>query len=46
MVAGPCADGSELNINLQKMKKGLMWPSVFVGHAEVRRDAIRSEQRA
>lgn len=29
-------DGGELNINLQKMKKGLTWPSVFVGHGEVR----------
>uniref|UniRef100_M4BNL7 Uncharacterized protein n=1 Tax=Hyaloperonospora arabidopsidis (strain Emoy2) TaxID=559515 RepID=M4BNL7_HYAAE len=24
----------ELNINLQKMKKGFIWPSVFVGHGE------------
>lgn len=29
------ADQGELTINLQKMKKGLMWPSVFVGHGEV-----------
>ncbi|KAJ0390830.1 hypothetical protein P43SY_010006 [Pythium insidiosum] len=28
-------DGGELNINLQKMKKGFMWPSVFVGHGEL-----------
>ena len=25
-------DGQELNMNLQKMKKGLTWSSVFVGH--------------
>lgn len=29
------ADSGELNINLQKMKKGFIWPSVFVGHGEV-----------
>uniref|UniRef100_K3WHJ6 CS domain-containing protein n=1 Tax=Globisporangium ultimum (strain ATCC 200006 / CBS 805.95 / DAOM BR144) TaxID=431595 RepID=K3WHJ6_GLOUD len=28
-------DQGELTINLQKMKKGLMWPSVFVGHGEL-----------
>ncbi|DBA04815.1 TPA: hypothetical protein N0F65_004452 [Lagenidium giganteum] len=28
-------DGGELNINLQKMKKGLTWSSVFVGHGEL-----------
>ncbi|RLN61255.1 hypothetical protein BBJ29_001596 [Phytophthora kernoviae] len=28
-------DSGELNINLQKMKKGFIWPSVFVGHGEL-----------
>ncbi|ETV94452.1 hypothetical protein H310_11781 [Aphanomyces invadans] len=28
-------DGGELNINLQKMKKGLTWDCVFVGHGEL-----------
>ena len=28
-------DSGELNINLQKMKKGVAWPCVFVGHDEV-----------
>uniref|UniRef100_A0AAV1UN15 CS domain-containing protein n=1 Tax=Peronospora matthiolae TaxID=2874970 RepID=A0AAV1UN15_9STRA len=28
-------DAGELNINLQKMKKGFIWPSVFVGHGEL-----------
>ncbi|EQC37589.1 hypothetical protein SDRG_05185 [Saprolegnia diclina VS20] len=28
-------DGGELNINLQKMKKGLTWDAVFVGHGEL-----------
>ena len=28
-------DNGELNINLQKMKKGVTWSSVFVGHDEV-----------
>ncbi|KAI9911509.1 hypothetical protein PsorP6_009265 [Peronosclerospora sorghi] len=28
-------DAGELNINLQKMKKGFIWPSVFVGHGEM-----------
>ncbi|TMW55879.1 hypothetical protein Poli38472_008527 [Pythium oligandrum] len=35
-------DGGELNINLQKMKKGLMWPSVFVGHGEL--DPLEQEK--
>ncbi|KAF1333683.1 E3 ubiquitin-protein ligase chfr, partial [Globisporangium splendens] len=33
------ADQGELTINLQKMKKGLMWPSVFVGHGEVQQNS-------
>lgn len=28
-------DQGELTINLQKMRTGLMWPSVFVGHEEL-----------
>lgn len=28
-------DNEELNINLQKMKKGLTWTAVFIGHDEV-----------
>ncbi|CAH0515515.1 unnamed protein product [Peronospora belbahrii] len=28
-------DSGELIINLQKMKKGLIWPSVFIGHGEL-----------
>ncbi len=31
-------DDGELNINLQKMKKGLTWHAVFQGHGEVSRD--------
>ncbi|GMF09393.1 unnamed protein product [Phytophthora lilii] len=29
------ADSGEININLQKMKKGFIWASVFVGHGEL-----------
>ncbi|RLN99765.1 hypothetical protein DYB28_002506, partial [Aphanomyces astaci] len=28
-------DSGELNVNLQKMKKGLTWDCVFVGHGEL-----------
>ncbi|CEG45296.1 tubulin polyglutamylase, putative [Plasmopara halstedii] len=34
-------ESGELNINLQKMKKGFIWPSVFVGHGEM--DAMQQE---
>ncbi|KAL0591959.1 hypothetical protein ABG067_000612 [Albugo candida] len=35
-------DQGELCINLQKMKKGLMWSSVFVGHGEM--DPLEQEE--
>ncbi|POM61714.1 hypothetical protein PHPALM_29236 [Phytophthora palmivora] len=34
-------DSGELNINLQKMKKGFIWPSVFIGHGEL--DPLQQE---
>ncbi|TDH68450.1 hypothetical protein CCR75_005834 [Bremia lactucae] len=34
-------DSGELNINLQKMKKGLIWPCVFNEHIEM--DAMQHE---
>ncbi|CAK4082697.1 unnamed protein product [Aphanomyces euteiches] len=35
MLVGRIIDGGELNINLQKMKKGMTWDCVFVGHGEL-----------